>query len=81
MLCLFICKGHAAKIHNQFIFSKCPSQFLPRSFQLRDLLTKIDHSDKLENIIDQVMKNKDDFEKLASELGLEKSGDGNKEDK
>jgi type VI secretion system protein ImpB len=49
--------------------------------KLRDLLTKIDHSDKLENIIDQVMKNKDDFEKLASELGIDKAGDGNKEDK
>ena len=49
--------------------------------KLRDLLTKIDHSDKLENIIDQVMKNKGDFEKLASELGIDKAGDGKKEDK
>ena len=49
--------------------------------KLRDLLTKIDHSDKLENIIDQVMKNKGDFEKLASELGIDTAGDGKKEDK
>ena len=49
--------------------------------KLRDLLAKIDHSDKLENIIDQVMKNKDDFEKLASELGINTGEDGNKEDK
>ena len=47
--------------------------------KLRDLLTKVDHSDKLENILEQVLHNTSDLEKLASELGIKT--DGNKEDK
>ncbi|MBI3861439.1 MAG: type VI secretion system contractile sheath small subunit [Planctomycetia bacterium] len=47
--------------------------------KLRDLLTKVDHSDKLENILEQVLHNTDDLAKLASELGIKT--DGNKEDK
>ena len=38
--------------------------------KLRDLLTKIDHSDKLENILEQVLHDKADLEKLTSELGI-----------
>jgi type VI secretion system protein ImpB len=38
--------------------------------KLRDLLTKIDRSDDLEQVLDQVLKNTDDLKKLSSELGL-----------
>jgi type VI secretion system protein ImpB len=38
--------------------------------KLRDLLTKIDHSDKLENILEQVLHDKGDLEKLTAELGI-----------
>jgi type VI secretion system protein ImpB len=38
--------------------------------KLRDLLTKIDHSDKLENILEQVLHDKADLDKLTSELGI-----------
>jgi type VI secretion system protein ImpB len=42
---------------------------------LRDLIAKIDRSDKLEEVLDQVLKNKDDLAKLAGELGVEGSGE------
>lgn len=41
---------------------------------LRDLLAKIDRSDELEQILDQVLQSTDDMKKLASELGVEGSG-------
>ncbi len=44
--------------------------------RLRDLLTKIDRSEDLENVLDQVLKNTDDLKKLSSELGVDASGDG-----
>jgi type VI secretion system protein ImpB len=47
--------------------------------KLRDLLTKIDLSDNLENVLEQVLSNTEDLKKLSSELGIKTSGDGSKE--
>lgn len=43
--------------------------------KLRDLLSKIDRSDGLESILEQVLKNTSDLQKLSSELGLKNPGD------
>ncbi|MCL4202807.1 MAG: type VI secretion system contractile sheath small subunit [Pirellulaceae bacterium] len=46
--------------------------------KLRDLLTKVDRSEDLEGVLEQVLKNTDDLKKLSSELGVngpEKGGD------
>jgi type VI secretion system protein ImpB len=48
---------------------------------LRDLIAKIDRSDKLEEVLDQVLKSKDDLAKLAGELGVEDSGEEGGEEK
>jgi type VI secretion system protein ImpB len=45
--------------------------------KLRDLLTKIDRSEDLENVLEQVLKNTEDLKKLSSELGVDVSGSGN----
>ncbi len=37
--------------------------------KLRDLLTKVDRSDDLENLLEQVLKNNEQIKKLSSELG------------
>ena len=42
---------------------------------LRDLIAKIDRSDKLEEVLEQLLKNKDDLDKLAGELGVEGAGE------
>lgn len=39
--------------------------------KLRDLLTKVDRSDDLENLLERILKNSDDIKKLSSELGGE----------
>jgi type VI secretion system protein ImpB len=39
--------------------------------KLRDLLTKVDRSDDLENLLEQVLKNTDQIKKLSSELGIQ----------
>ena len=39
--------------------------------QLRDLMTKVDRSTDLENLLESVLKNKEDLEKLSSELGIQ----------
>lgn len=39
--------------------------------KLRDLQTKIDRSEDLEEILEKVLKNTDDLKKLSSELGLD----------
>ncbi len=39
--------------------------------QLRDLMTKVDRSTDLENLLERVLQNKDDLAKLSSELGIE----------
>jgi type VI secretion system protein ImpB len=43
--------------------------------KLRDLLTKVDRSDDLENLLEQVLKNTEDIKKLSSELGTQTSGE------
>lgn len=47
---------------------------------LRDLLTKIDRSDDLESLLEQVMNDADQLKKLAGELGVNESGDAGKGD-
>ncbi|QDU73811.1 hypothetical protein Pan97_08110 [Bremerella volcania] len=47
---------------------------------LRDLLTKIDRSDDLETLLEQVMNDADQLKKLAGELGVSESGDADKGD-
>ena len=42
--------------------------------RLRDLLTKVDRSEELETLLEQVLKNQGDLDKLSAELGLDKSG-------
>jgi type VI secretion system protein ImpB len=42
--------------------------------RLRDLASKVDRSAELEGILEQVLQNTDDFNKLSSELGLAKEG-------
>ncbi|NMH64097.1 type VI secretion system contractile sheath small subunit [Shewanella salipaludis] len=39
--------------------------------KLRDLMTKIDRSEELENILERVLNSNDDLQKLAQELSLE----------
>lgn len=39
--------------------------------QLRDLMTKIDRSEDLESLLEQVLQSNDDIKKLSEELGLE----------
>ncbi|WDI43649.1 type VI secretion system contractile sheath small subunit [Bremerella sp. P1] len=47
---------------------------------LRDLLTKIDRSDDLETLLEQVMNDADQLKKLAGELGVSETGDADKGD-
>ncbi len=47
--------------------------------KLRDLMTKVDRSEDLENLLEQVLQNKEDISRMAGDLGLE--GEGPKEDK
>ena len=42
--------------------------------KLRDLATKVDRSDKLENLLEQVLSNDEQIKKLASDLGIEGQG-------
>lgn len=39
--------------------------------QLRDLVTKIDRSDDLENVLEQVLSNTEQLKKLSGELGVD----------
>lgn len=39
--------------------------------KLRDLLTKVDRSEDLESVLEQVLENTDDLKKLSAELGIE----------
>ena len=43
--------------------------------KLRDLLTKADRSEELENVLEEVLKNTDALASLSSELGIEEGGD------
>ena len=38
--------------------------------KLRDLLTKVDRSDDLENLLEQVLKNTEQIKKLSTDLGV-----------
>ena len=40
--------------------------------KLRDLMSKVDRSDELEGLLEQVLKNENDLKSLSSELGLDK---------
>lgn len=42
--------------------------------RLRDLMSKADRSEELETLLEQVLKNKDDFEKISGQLGIAKEG-------
>ncbi len=44
--------------------------------KLRDLLTKVDRSEDLEEVLEQVLKNTDELKKLSSELGVEAPEEG-----
>ncbi len=39
--------------------------------KLRDLLTKVDRSDDLESLLEQVLKNSEQIKKLSSDLGIQ----------
>jgi type VI secretion system protein ImpB len=40
--------------------------------KLRDLMSKVDRSEELETLLEQVLKNENDLKSLSSELGLDK---------
>lgn len=40
--------------------------------KLRDLMSKVDRSDELEQLLEQVLQDKDKLDKLSAELGLDK---------
>lgn len=42
--------------------------------KLRDLLTKVDLSEDLESVLEEVLQNTENVDKLAGELGLKKDG-------
>ena len=44
--------------------------------KLRDLMTKVDRSDDLESLLEQVLQNNEDLNRMAGELGIEPAGDG-----
>ncbi len=48
--------------------------------KLRDILTKADRSDDLENVLEQVLENTDQLKDLASDLGIDQSGGPEKEE-
>jgi type VI secretion system protein ImpB len=44
--------------------------------KLRDLMTKVDRSEDLENLLEQVLQNTDDINKMAGDLGIESPAEG-----
>ncbi len=42
--------------------------------KLRDLMTKVDRSDDLESVLENVLQNTDELNRLSSELGIEGGG-------
>ena len=40
--------------------------------KLRDLMSKVDRSEELENLLEQVLKNEDELKNLSGQLGLDK---------
>jgi type VI secretion system protein ImpB len=49
--------------------------------RLRDLMTKIDRSEDLENLLEQVLQSQEDITRMAGDLKLDGDGEGSKEDK
>ena len=51
--------------------------------KLRDLMTKVDRSEDLEILLEQVLQSSEDLDKMAGDLGIEGPGEGDepKEDK
>lgn len=43
--------------------------------RLRDLISKVDRSDELEELLEQILKNEKELKKLSDELGPDKGGD------
>jgi len=43
--------------------------------KLRDLLTKVDRSEDLENVLERVLQNTDDLKRLSADLGVEAPGE------
>ena len=48
--------------------------------KLRDLLTKVDRSEDLENILEEVLENTDQLKKLSEDLGVSGSGSPQEEE-
>ncbi|MCB1791150.1 MAG: type VI secretion system contractile sheath small subunit [Gammaproteobacteria bacterium] len=50
--------------------------------KLRDLMTKVDRSEDLESVLEQVLQNDEDLKRMAADLGINPGGDAdsNKED-
>ena len=46
--------------------------FLETRAKLRDLMSKVDRSEELEGLLEQVLKNETDLKSLSSQLGLDK---------
>jgi type VI secretion system protein ImpB len=44
--------------------------------KLRDLLTKVDRSDELENLLERILKSDEDIKKLSEQLGVAGSKEG-----
>ena len=42
--------------------------------KLRDLMSKVDRSEELEGLLEQVLQNEDELKSLSGELGLDKTG-------
>ncbi|WP_339742036.1 type VI secretion system contractile sheath small subunit [uncultured Rubinisphaera sp.] len=49
------------------------SKLLDTRDKLRDLLTKVDRSEDLENLLEKVLQNQDDLKAMSKDLGLEDS--------
>lgn len=49
--------------------------------KLRDLLTKADRSEELENILEEVLSNTENLQSLSNELGLDKEQENSEGDK
>jgi type VI secretion system protein ImpB len=43
--------------------------------KLRDLMTKVDRSDELESLLEQVLQKEDQLKKLSSDLGASPAGE------
>jgi type VI secretion system protein ImpB len=41
--------------------------------KLRDLMSKVDRSEQLESLLEQILKNENELKSLSGELGLDKS--------